>query len=51
MYRALSFPFFPLFPGLFYPLSYFPQGGNDLAPSPVGEGWDGGNTNDFNKQQ
>jgi hypothetical protein len=28
----------------FYPLSYFPQGGNGgFAPSPVGEGWEGGN--------
>jgi len=26
-----------------YPLSYFPQGGKDrLAPSPLGEGWEGG---------
>ena len=26
-----------------YPLSYFPQGGNDgYTPSPVGEGWEGG---------
>jgi hypothetical protein len=25
------------------PLSYFPQGGkDDFAPSPVGEGWEGG---------
>jgi hypothetical protein len=28
----------------FYPLSYFPHGGNGgSAPSPVGEGWEGGN--------
>jgi len=28
---------------IFNPLSYFPQGGKDeLAPSPLGEGWDGG---------
>ena len=27
----------------FNPLSYFPQGGNDdLGPSPLGEGWEGG---------
>jgi hypothetical protein len=26
----------------FYPLSYFPQGGKDFTPSPMGEGWDGG---------
>jgi hypothetical protein len=25
-----------------YPLSCFPQGGNDYTPSPVGEGWEGG---------
>jgi len=32
-------PFFQAF----YPLSYFPQGGNDQAtPSPLGEGWEGG---------
>jgi len=28
---------------IFNPLYYFPQGGkDDLAPSPVGEGWEGG---------
>ena len=27
----------------FYPLSYFPHGGNGgSAPSPLGEGWEGG---------
>jgi hypothetical protein len=33
-----------------YPLSYFPQGGkgasianSELTPSPLGEGWEGGN--------
>jgi hypothetical protein len=27
------------------PLSYFPGGKDDFAPSPVGEGWEGGNLN------
>jgi len=27
---------------LFYPLSRFPQGAKAAAPSPLGEGWDGG---------
>jgi hypothetical protein len=26
----------------YYPLSNFPQGGKVTAPSPVGEGWEGG---------
>jgi hypothetical protein len=31
--------------GYINPLSCFPQGGNDFyrTPSPLGEGWDGGN--------
>jgi hypothetical protein len=27
----------------FYPLSFSPKGERFLAPSPVGEGWEGGN--------
>jgi len=32
-----------MFLHLINPLSYFPHGGkDDFAPSPVGEGWEGG---------
>ena len=35
----------------FNPLSYFPQGGkDDLAPSPLGEGWEGGIKNKNNSK-
>jgi hypothetical protein len=34
---------------LLNPLSRFPQGGKACAPSPVGEGWDGGLITFYNK--